>query len=306
MTQRRRTLREAAASGWLRGLFFCARHFPGALQFIRPFIVAGVVKASRSVRDGTRANATRIFGRELNDREAETFARGVVGNFYDFVVDVGRSASQSRPQLLARMSGVDGHDAYVAMRSHRRGAILVTAHMGSFEVGLAALREVEPAIHVVFRRDSFEGFERMRRQMHDKLDVREAPIDEGLPALIRLKDALEANEVVVIQADRAMPGQKAQSVPVLHGHLKLPVGAVRLAQITGAPIVPVFTAREAGGQFRVFLEDAINADPDAPLVEGAEPALRSIGRSIEKFIGRFPEQWLVLNRAFVEDANGEH
>jgi hypothetical protein len=36
-----------------------------------------------------------------------------------------------------------------------------------------------------------------------------------------------------------------------------------------------------------------------------DPALRAIGRAIEAFVSRYPEQWLVLSRTFVEVADRE-
>jgi len=42
-------------------------------------------------------------------------------------------------------------------------------------------------------------------------------------------------------------------------------------------------------------------DPDAEVVEGIHPALAAWGRVIEKFLAKYPEQWLRLDRAFVED-----
>jgi lauroyl/myristoyl acyltransferase len=77
---------------------------------------------------------------------------------------------------------------------------------------------------------------------------------------------------------------------------------VKLAQLTGSPIIPVFLVRGQRGGFCVHLAEPIEVDPSAPLIDGIDPALRAIAKTIESFIGRYPEQWLILNRAFVEDA----
>ena len=95
--------------------------------------------------------------------------------------------------------------------------------------------------------------------------------------------ALRNNHVVVMQGDRAMPGQKARAVPVLGGHLLLPLGPVRLAEISGSPMMPVFAVRTELGRCRLFAEPPIEVDPDAKLVDGIEPALLQVGKVIEKF-----------------------
>jgi KDO2-lipid IV(A) lauroyltransferase len=106
-----------------------------------------------------------------------------------------------------------------------------------------------------------------------------------------------------MQADRAMPGQKAQAVPMLGGHVMLPLGPVRLAEITGSPIVPVFALRTRGGRCRVIAEDPIWVDRTAEPVNGVHPTLLALGRVIERYIVAHPEQWLVLDKAFVEDSS---
>lgn len=301
-TARSRNFRDAIADFWLRLLFGLARNAPWVLRaFKRPGVWA-TVRFSRKVRRATFANARRILGSDISAPRCEAFATAVVGSFFDFVVDVGRSSAMTAVQLHARIESVEGRAAYVAHRQQGGGAIIATAHMGSFEVGLAALVDVEPHIHVIFKRDSLDGFESIRRAMRTTLGVHEAAIDDGWETWMRLRDALEQNHVVVMQVDRAMPGQKAQAVPILGGHVLLPLGPIKLAQISGSPIVPVFTVRTATGRCRVMAEAPIHIDPDAVLIEGVHPALLQLGKVLEKYIAAYPEQWLVLDPAFVEDA----
>jgi lauroyl/myristoyl acyltransferase len=173
--------------------------------------------------------------------------------------------------------------------------------MGSFEVGMAALRAYEPDIHVVFKRDAMNRFETIRRIFRDPLGVHEAPVDAGWETWVGLKDALASNHVVVMQGDRAMPGQRAQSVPILGGHIALPLGPIVLAQISESPIVPVFVVKMPSGRSQLFVEPAIRVDPEARLRDGVHPQLLEWGKVLEKFIAKYSEQWLFLDPAFVED-----
>jgi len=264
--------------------------------------VWGGVHCSAKIRTATSANARRILGSDLSDRRCAKFAANVVGHFYDFVVDVGRAASMTPRELRRQIDAIEGRDDYLSHRQRGGGAIILTAHMGSFEVGLAALVDVEPDVHVVFKRDAMDGFETIRHSLRERLGVHEAPIDDGWETWMRLRDALERNHVVVMQGDRAMPGQKAQAVPVLGGHVMLPLGPIKLAQISGSPIVPVFAIRTSSDRCRLFAQAPIHVDPEARLVDGVHPALLEIGRVLEKFIAAYPEQWLVLDAAFVEDS----
>jgi lauroyl/myristoyl acyltransferase len=289
-----------AGAGWLRALFFLAPRFPALLRLVRPLVAHGAYWASPHIRRVTALNARRILPRP-GPTTRYRYAVDLVAQFFDVVVDIARSRGEPPERLAARIARVEGEPAYLASRASRRGAILATAHFGSFEAGLGALRRVEPKVNVVFKRDAFGAFDRIRSEMRATLGVRELAIDDGWQTLMALRACLEANEVVVMQADRAMPGQRSQHVRVLGGHLALPVGPVTLARLTGSPIVPVFAVPTRGGRFAVHLLPPIEVDPDAPLIDGVEPALIEVGRAIERFVAERPECWLVLEPAFVED-----
>jgi phosphatidylinositol dimannoside acyltransferase len=282
-------------------LFWLGRHVPGVLPILKPLAVRLAVRCSASVREGVFANARRLLGTGASAKERAVFADKVVGNFYDFVADVAVSGTMTAAQLRGRVEVIEGREAYLARRKAGGGAIIVTAHMGSFEVGLAALADVEPYVHVVFKRDRMDGFETIRRTLRANLGILEAPIDDGWDTWLRLRDALARNHVVVMQGDRAMPGQKAQAVPMLGGHVMLPLGPLKLAQISGSPIIPVFSMRSPGGRYRLIAEPAILVDAEADLIDGVHPALLELGNNIQKHVSAHPDQWLMLTPAFVED-----
>jgi len=200
---------------WLEQLFWCAEHAPFVLQLLRGVAARAAIRFSRETRRGTLANAARILGSDSTPAQCRAFARNVVGQFILFCHDIGRAMRMSVDELYGQIERIEGHEHYDAARKQKRGAIVVTAHMGSFEVGLAALKQIEPTIHVVFRRDVQGAFEQSRMALRQRLGVHEAPVDEGWTVWMRLRDALLRNEAVVLQGDRVMPGQKGEAVPFL-------------------------------------------------------------------------------------------
>jgi KDO2-lipid IV(A) lauroyltransferase len=288
-------VRRAAADFWLGMMFrFAGNAF--VTRVLKSLAVDLCYRCSQTIRRGTTANARRVFGPDVTPAQMEKFRRGVIASFYDFVCDVGQSLHLSREQLLARVEYVEGHEHYLAARTSRKGAIVATAHVGSFEAGAAALLEHEAKIHVVFKRDP-SRFEQVRCALRCKLGILEAPVDEGFALWLRLREALHRDEVVMLQADRVMPGQKGQKVPFLHGHVMLPSGPVKLAMASGAPIIPIFSLRTPTGGIRIRIEPAITVDKG-----DADGATLKLARVIEAVVGEHPEQWLMFQPAFVEDA----
>ena len=286
----------------LRLFFAGARWLPWALRWSRPMWVAAAWAAVPSLRSAVRANLRRILPAGSSAAEVDRVGRGVVSSFYEFVCEVAANHRRSLPQLIRRIDAVEGGEAFLEMRKRGRGAVLVTAHFGNFEVGLAAMREIEPRVHVVFQRDRMGRFEQLRGDLHRGLGIVETPIDDGMASWLALRDALEADGVVMLQGDRTMPGQRGLAVEVLgpgRGHVVLPIGPAKLAAMTGAPLVPVFAIRKKRGQVQVSLGQAIEVARG-----GEEEATRAVGRAIGVMVQAHPRQWHVLQRAFVEDAVG--
>jgi lauroyl/myristoyl acyltransferase len=288
------------ADFWLNRLFRVAEQTPGVLRVNRKAIAWLAFRFSRDIREGTLANAGRILGPDASRAEQERFARKVVEYFILFCYDIGQSLQRSESELFDQIEQIEGHDHYVAARQMRRGAIVVTAHLGSFEVGMAALRRQDAKIHVVFRRDVFPEFESMRSRLRNKLGVIEVPVDDGWTMWMRLRDALQNDEVVVLQGDRVMPGQKGQRVNVLGHDMLLPTGPAKLAAATGSPIIPVFSIRMPSGKIRLCVEPAITVSGNE--VSAVENAMQQLGRIIGKYIQQYGEQWLMLQPAWCEDS----
>lgn len=300
-------LRRAAASFWIEALFWSADHAPWLVRGLRGFFCSFAFRFSRVIRTATLANAARLLGPQSSSAERVRLAKAVLRSFYFFCYDVGRCSHFGRDELLKRIESTDGEAHYDAARAAGKGAIVVTAHMGSFEVGLAALTAREAArgkrVHVVFRRDDHDRFDRQRSALRDRLGAVEAPVNDGWPVWLRLRDALANDEVVVMQADRVMPGQKGVRVPLLGGHVELPTGPVRLAQLSGAPIIPVFTVRRPDGRIRLFVEPAITVGPDDATSgrNDTHPAVLRTAAVLEKYLAAYPDQWLMFQPAWCED-----
>jgi phosphatidylinositol dimannoside acyltransferase len=291
--------RAACAAFWLSALFRLTAAAPALVWAVRPLFVRLAFLFSGKIRRNTDANARQIFGPLVSAKQRRDYGLGVVRSFYDFVCDIGRSLRQTREQLQSRIESAEGESEYHATRLAKKGAILLTAHMGSFEVGMVALTAHEKRIHVVFKRDQVGSFERLRTQLRKRLNVLEAPIDDGYAVWVALRSALLNDEVVAIQGDRVMPGQKGVAVPFLHGHLLLPTGPFKLALASGAPVIPIFSIRSSRGGINIHLEPAITVSNES---DGIEQALRQFADCLAKYVARYPNQWLVLDKAFCDQS----
>jgi KDO2-lipid IV(A) lauroyltransferase len=146
---------------------------------------------------------------------------------------------------------------------------------------------------VVFRRDPMPRFERLRAEQRARLGVIEAAVDEGLPVWVRLRDALERGDVVLMQGDRVMSGQPGVPVPFFGRLVAMPVGPVKLAMAARAPMLPVFAPRTAGGKVLIVIHEPIELTEQEIERREPLPALMRLTAVIESMVRRYPEQWLM-------------
>lgn len=299
----RPTLRHFAGEAWLGTLFWFSSYWPSLPRLLRPLILSIAWASSPVLRRGTLANAGRLLGETSTARERRALARRVIGSFFDRVVEFGLNRRRTPEELLAGVESVTGEAHYDAARRRGRGAILATAHLGSFETAIALVARREGGgqrVHVVFRRDRSGLFERLRAEQRRRLGVVEAPVDEGLDTWLGLREALRRDEVVLMQADRLAPGQKGVEAPFLGGHIRVPTGPVRLARLTGAPLIPVFALASGRGRYRLQVEEAIWTD-GVPDTGSIDPALLRLVGAVERVVRAHPDQWLCLHPAWCED-----
>jgi KDO2-lipid IV(A) lauroyltransferase len=291
-------IRRNAADFWLNLLFRLSRHNPKFPVRTKPFFFWFTWNFADLMREATLCNARRLLPPTATETDHLVLARAIIGNFYDVICDVGRSVGQSRRQMLERIEATEGQENYFAARAHHKGAIVVTAHMGSFEVGMAALRQYESKLHVVFRRDDYGKFEQTRSDLRKRLGVNEVCVDDGLGVWVRLRDALRNDEVVLVQGDRVMPGQRGRKMAFMGGHMMLPTGPAKLALASGAPMIPIFSIRRPDGMVRLFVEPQIWIASD----EDVDKALAAFAQTLERYLRTYPDQWLMIKRAWCEDA----
>ena len=109
-------------------------------------------------------------------------------------------------------------------------------------------------------------------------------------AMRRMMRALKAGEVVSIVA-ASTEGSDMIKAPIFGGRLPVAVGAPRLAGLTGAPLLPLFTVREADGAFRIAIEPPIEMDAGLSTEARCIAAAVAFLRRSEPWVRRFPEQW---------------
>jgi lauroyl/myristoyl acyltransferase len=182
----------------------------------------------------------------------------------------------------------------------RGGVVMVTAHMGNYEVGsmfpaskddrhvhLVREKEVDPRAQE-FVKNAVAAVEGSNYGMLFQSDD---PL-QGM----QLLEALRRGEVVAMQVDRPRAGGK--SIPAtLFGHpFPLPAGPFGLARTAGVQMVPAFAIREGRRKYRAFFRPPITVPRTADRAADLAEAARRAAADIEWAVRRAPYQWFVFRK----------
>lgn len=248
----------------------------------------GLIKSSylRSFSDGMEY--VRSGGFDLSRREIEKFtirhARMMAGEIVDSYVVSGRNI-----ETLGRICSLSGRELVDAKLNEGRGCIILVCHYS--RLNMVALGLGYSGIETGIITQCVDRRNRMldwvdRRYLSAKIK-RYHEVTRG--TLVTLEDnlrpiykALLRNEAVILLMDAFHPRFKRfNSYPFLGGSLRLPQGALRLAERAGAPMIYGVT-REKGWHVQVDIRD-LPASPGQ--------ALEAAVGNLEKDVKKRPWEW---------------
>ncbi|HEU4369271.1 MAG TPA: lysophospholipid acyltransferase family protein [Methylomirabilota bacterium] len=195
---------------------------------------------------------------------------------------VSTNRRRQRPDRL--VAHIEGDEHLLAAAATGGGLVLLTAHLGNWELGgrLLAARLGRPT-HVVVAAEADLRVEHFLRGGPSPVRF----VRLGDPTvMLSLVPALRRGELVALQGDRALGTRGDTRVDFLGAPAPFPRGPFVLARAAGVPIVPAFCLLDAGRRYRVVMAAPIHVGPDG---DGA--ALGQWVAVLERLVRRAPEQW---------------
>jgi KDO2-lipid IV(A) lauroyltransferase len=241
------------------------------------------------VRAGLLANAKRILGPGSSSADRSALAQAVLASFAHFLAElVSPPQKAPRQDLGKETSGREHFDTALAAG---KGVILVTLHMGNYELSGLELAQLKHNVAVVYNRERIRFLEKLRSRRRKEKRLDEIVINDsryfGIEVLQRLR-----NQGIVLLAGDQVETKEGEPFPFLHGSAIFSLWPARLSLASGAPIVPAFNLREPDGSCRLYLE--------APIFPSSarEPRamMEELIRVFERYVREHADQWLMIRR----------
>jgi lauroyl/myristoyl acyltransferase len=265
-------------------LHACTR-LVGALVFFLSSRDRGNIEHNlRVIRNGSRPTSSVPF---LLWRVFQNYA------FYMF--DVFRLLTMTRDECAALAHLYEGREHLDDALRHGRGVVLLTAHLGHWEIGGLGLSALGYPVNVVAVKHNSTFTNTLINSLRGRHSIRVIELGDSVFDTIELVHALRRGEVVAVLGDRVF-SDRSREVSLFGRPVRLPLGPVLLAMATRAPIVPAFSVMDGPGRYRGFIEAPLELRYDGDREEALRHNLEQVAAVFERVIGRYPDQWYHLER----------
>lgn len=240
-------------------------------------------------RRAVRSNLRIVLGRKnVEGLVIATFYK-YARNWCDIML-MTRLRGAKLQALIGRRSNPRPLDDALAKGS---GAILVSAHLGNWELGGLGLADLGYKINVLTFREPDERVTEQRRQMRDErgIGIIYVDRDDTSPlAIIEAVNALRRNEVVCLVGDRDGSSNTVR-IDFFGQPVELPVGAAYLSLATGAPVIPVFVVLEDDRYATLMDEPIYLRGGHGRNTDAVACGMKELAAVFERYIRRYPDQW---------------
>jgi KDO2-lipid IV(A) lauroyltransferase len=274
------------------GLHYGARWLP--LPVLHGISLVGntlAVTLMRETLEGIRENFRLALA--APEPEARRLARRLFFEYGKAVIDVWRLRSEA---FVPKITSFDADAARLAgVRRNGRGFLLVTGHVGNWEMGAVTLRGHGLTPAVVGQPELDPDVEEMRLSLRSRLGVESIDIGSSMATAFRVRAAIEAGRAVALLVDRAYPEDQ-----VVVSYFGRPTPFLRspalLARFCKCEILPGFFMRSPDGSYFNVWGAPLAADESLSPEEDARRIMSRVAADLESVVRAHPTQWFNFYR----------
>jgi predicted LPLAT superfamily acyltransferase len=272
---------------------------PGGAYGLLYIVCLYYVLVDRPLVAATRAYLSRRFPERGGVRQ--------LFDAYRLFVNQGKCLID-RHAMAAGLGGmeieIEGYDKIQNFLADQgKGFILLTAHVGNWQVAMTALRKFGKTVHLMMRPEDNAAVRRALDIGREEETVRIISTDDALGGVVEAMTAIGRGELVSIMGDRTY-GYAACEAKFLGGEVRFPHGAFSIAAAAQCPVVVLLSAKVGKRKYVVDVSRSIPAPAAAreKRGEGIRASVREFARILEEYVMAHPFQWFVFRDVWKSNA----
>lgn len=235
---------------------------------------------------------------DFTEPERQAILRGVYRSLARLVLSVARFPHLSRDNIHQWIR-YDGLEHFEKALECRRGVLVLTAHLGNWELSALAHGLYGRPMHILVRPLDNPYLDRLVRRYRTLSGNR---IIEKTDSPRRILEALKANHAVGMLVDQNATPDGGVFVDFFGKKACASTGLTKIALRTGAPVVPGFALwDEEQRRYVLRFWPPVELDTTADLQANTQ----RLHTALEAIIRQYPDQWLWIHRRWKTRPPGE-
>jgi len=187
----------------------------------------------------------------------------------------------------------EGEDHLREMVNSGKGGLLISAHIGNFEMAGHMLERLDTKVNVLMLDAEHEKIRKYISSFTRK-SFNIIPIGKDNSHVYAISEALKNRELVCMHGDRFMPGSKTVTVKFLGRDALLPTGPFYLAMKFDVPVSFVFAMKDNRKHYHFYATPPLSYSQKASQAERDEMIRKIVTgyiTAVEEKIHKYPFQW---------------
>jgi predicted LPLAT superfamily acyltransferase len=186
-----------------------------------------------------------------------------------------------------------GKEQLTALLAEGKGLVLVTAHVGCWQLAMSSLSALDTPVNLVIHREEGDLDRHFFEHGGGEAPCRIIDPAGFLGGTLEMLQALKNRELLCIMGDRVMGSEGGTlRADFLGGKVALPFSPYRLASVSGAPIAVLFPFRSESGVYAMKLATVIRVPDGLGRSPGAYlPFAGEFIAALEQFVAEYPYQF---------------
>lgn len=246
-----------------------------------------------------RKNAAAIYG-YLHERQGFSRWKSLYSVYRNHLIFgemlIDRFACYAGRSHLFRIE-IDDPDTFGRLSAGSNGFLMASAHAGNFEMAGYLLHQDAKKIHGLIYEGETATLQQNRRKVLAKNHIDMIPVRNDLSHLFRMRQALDAGDVVCLPCDRLWGSDKTEEVMLLDAPARLPAGGFLVAATLGRPMMACFAMKTGTYAYRVHVHMLSDeADHTMPVKQQAARMASRYAAALDSMLRQYPLQWFNFYR----------
>jgi KDO2-lipid IV(A) lauroyltransferase len=227
------------------------------------------------------------FGEEMSEPEKKRIAQSSFEHFGKALFDIIKFSSLTEEKKELQLS-IDGEVHIQNVLTKGKGALVLTAHYGNWELGINPLSK-QGEFHVIARALDIKRLENELRTIREGFGAKVIYKQQATRHTLR---ALKENKIVAILIDQNVLHDEAVFVDFFGKLAGTTPGLATFHLRSGAPIIPAFCIPTPSGGYHVQIMEGLEFSPTGDHSADVLRITQECTKIIEDQIRDKPEFWL--------------